>query len=49
MLPDESFVDNGAQILVDQGNDFIDFVGGPKAVEEMQEGNAGFERGSLGN
>ena len=36
-------VEEGAHVVFIEHFDFVDFVGGAEAVEEMQEGNAGFE------
>ena len=46
---DEFVVDQRAKVFVKQRNDFVHFVGSPEAVEEMQEGNPGFERRRLGD
>src|SRR5215472_18254223 len=48
MLPNEPFLHDGAKIFVEQRNDFVDFVGGAEAVEKVQEWNARFQRGGLG-
>ena len=44
MLDDAVHVDQGANVVFVQHLDLVHFVRGAESVEEMQEGNAGFER-----
>ncbi|MBV6467451.1 MAG: hypothetical protein PGMFKBFP_02812 [Anaerolineales bacterium] len=44
---DQLGVEHGAEVVVRQLLDLGHFVGGAEAVEEMEEGNAGFEGGGL--
>jgi hypothetical protein len=40
-------VDERPHVIVGEFLDLHDFVGGPEPVEEVEEGDAGFQRGSL--
>jgi hypothetical protein len=46
---DPLFVDQGADGLDRQALDLVDLVRGAEAIEEVQEGQAAFERGGLGD
>ncbi len=47
VLDDAVHVEHGAHVVFIQHFDLVDFVRGAEAVEEMQEGNAGLERGGV--
>ena len=49
VLDDAVQVDHGAHVGVVQHFDLVDFVRGAEAVEEVEEGNAGLERGGVGD
>jgi hypothetical protein len=49
MLDDAVHVDQGAHVVFIQHFNLIDFVRGAETVEEVQEGNSGFERGGMGD
>ena len=49
MLEDAIHIDHGAEIVVVEDFDLVDLVRGAEAVEEMEEGDAGFERGGMGD
>ena len=46
---DQVVVDHGAQVVLGQLLDFVHFVGGSEAVEEMEEGEARLEGGGVGD
>ena len=47
MLEDTIHVDEGAHVVFGEHLDFVDFMRSAEAVEEMQEGNTGFESGRM--
>ena len=47
MLDDAIHVDEGAHVVFGEHLDFVDFMRSAEAVEEMQERDAGFERGGM--
>jgi len=46
---DEFFIDHGFEVVFAQALDFVDLGGGAETVEEMHEGYARFEGGSIGD
>src|SRR6185369_8863185 len=46
---DRFFADHRLEVVVTEHRDLIDLVRGTEAVEEMEEGDAAFERGGMGN
>ena len=49
MRADQILVDHGAHVVGGELLDLGDFVRGAEAVEEMQEGDARFQGGGLGD
>ena len=49
MRADQAVVDHRAEIVVGEHTDLPHLVGGPEAVEEVEERHARFERGCVGH
>ncbi len=47
VLDDAVHIDEGAHVVFGEHFDLVDFMRSAEAVEEMQEGNAGLERGRM--
>ena len=49
VLEDTIHIDEGAHVVFGEHFDFVDFMRSAEAVKKMQEGDAGFERGGMGD
>ena len=49
VLEDTIHIDEGAHVVFGEHFDFVDFMRSAEAVEKMHEGDAGFERGGMGD